>query len=77
MEKIIIAHFTEREMSIIQSNIQELSQTGRMGNADSIAMRFDSAIARAKIETAEVLASEPTPQVEEKPTQNEQIAPEA
>ncbi|NBB22587.1 hypothetical protein GVN20_24750 [Runella sp. CRIBMP] len=48
MEKIIIAHFTEREMSIIQSNIQELSQTGRMGNADSIAMRFDAAIARAK-----------------------------
>lgn len=48
MEKLIIAHFTEREMSIIQSNIQELSQTGRMGNADSIAMRFDAAVARAK-----------------------------
>ncbi len=77
MEKIIVAHFTEREMSIIQSNIQELSQTGRMGNADSIALRFDSAIARAKIATPELPATEPAPQVEEKPTINEQIAPEA
>lgn len=48
MEKLIIAHFTEREMAVIQTNIQELSQNGRMGNADSIAMRFESAMARAK-----------------------------
>jgi len=59
MENLIIAHFTEREMAIIQSNIQELSQTGRMGNADSIAMRFDAAIARAK--TSEL----PPPKIED------------
>lgn len=58
MEKIIIAHFTEREMTIIQSNIRELSQNGRMGNADSIAMRFDEAIARAE------KSQTPSPKVE-------------
>ena len=45
---IIEAHFTERDIELIQSNIQELSQAGRLGNADSIAMRLDMAIQRAQ-----------------------------
>ena len=46
--EIIIAHFTAQDVKAIKANIAELSESGRIGNADSIAQRFDAAILRAQ-----------------------------
>lgn len=46
--EIIIAHFTAQDVKAIKANIAELSKSGRIGNADSIAQRFDAAIKRAQ-----------------------------
>lgn len=47
-ETLIKAIFTGRDMEVIQANIQELSQSGRLGNADSLAIRIETAIKRAE-----------------------------
>ena len=51
-QEVIIAHFTAQDVKVIKANIAELSESGRIGNADSIAQRFDAAIKRAQAPNA-------------------------
>lgn len=44
----IIAHFSEKDIALLRSNLDELNQAGKVGNAHSIAVLLDHAIKRAK-----------------------------
>ena len=45
-EKITIAYFTAQEIALLHSNLDELNQAGKIGNAHSIAMLLDAGIKR-------------------------------
>lgn len=49
--EITIAHFTAQDIQVIMANIAELSKSERIGNANSLAQRFDAAIKRAETQT--------------------------
>jgi len=57
-DELVTAVFTGRDIEVIQANIQELSQSGRLGNADSLAMRIEAAIQRAEEQAKETAAPE-------------------
>lgn len=42
------AEFTNEDLRILHANIAELSESGRVGNADSIATRLDQAIQKGR-----------------------------
>lgn len=47
----IIAHFTEKDIALLRSNLDELNQAGKVGNAHSIAVLLDAAVERARENT--------------------------
>lgn len=48
--EILKAYFTLKEIEVLHANLDELTQSGKIGNAYSISILLDSAINRGKSE---------------------------